>query len=149
MYNEKDIERFKSKVDITEECHYWKDFLNHDGYGRIRITKDKVSKKISAHRMAFEIAYGPIPEGKMVCHTYDNPGCVNPEHLYAGTHRDNMNDMVERDRFKINITTAKLTEAQVLEMRESDLPNKYFIEKYNLHRSTICYARNGNTWKHL
>ena len=46
-----------------------------------------------AHRIAWQIAYGPIPAGLLVLHTCDNPGCVNPVHLYIGTQKDNMRDM--------------------------------------------------------
>jgi hypothetical protein len=65
-----------------------------DGYGYLH----RDGRKIRAHRMVWEECFGPIPPGLYVLHHCDNRTCVNPEHLYVGTHADNMRDMVERGR---------------------------------------------------
>jgi hypothetical protein len=68
--------------------------ITKDGYSRIRIN----GKKTLAHRHIYEKYYGPIPNGFVVCHKCDNPSCINPDHLYAGTTKDNAIDMSSRHR---------------------------------------------------
>lgn len=91
-----------------------------DGYGDLRDPK-KLSKKVLAHRAMFELFNGPIPEGLGVLHKCDNPGCVNPEHLFLGTHTDNMQDMAAKGRTGIrrgeDQPGTTLTEAKVREIR--------------------------------
>src|SRR5262245_59597698 len=79
---------------MPSECWEWQGNKDKAGYGRIKF-KDKYHK---AHRLSYEINVGPVPEGLFICHHCDNPPCVNPNHLYAGTPRDNNNDTVARGR---------------------------------------------------
>ena len=89
-------DRFWSKVDIKgpDECWEWKAYISTKGYGRI-YAHNKVE---GAHRIAWELTNGPIPSNKLVLHKCDNRKCVNPNHLYLGTHSDNICDAVERKR---------------------------------------------------
>jgi len=89
------LERFNEKynVDISG-CWILNGTLNTNGYGQIGIN----SKIHSAHRLAYELFKGTIPEGLFICHTCDTPGFVNPEHLFLGIHQDNMDDMVAKGR---------------------------------------------------
>lgn len=88
--------RFWKKVVKCEpnECWYWKANTYADGYGQISVK----GKPRQAHRVAYELCVGPIPEGLCVLHYCDNPSCVNPQHLYVGTHSDNMQDRAKRGR---------------------------------------------------
>jgi HNH endonuclease len=88
------LERFEKKVDKTNSCWIWT-ASKTNGYGDFRINK----KKVKAHRYAFESYVGPIPEDKPhVLHKCDNPPCVNPEHLFAGTNEDNIKDKFNKGR---------------------------------------------------
>lgn len=88
------MDKFMSKVLKEEDCWYWKGGHDRYGYGRYL----KAGKLVAVHREMYERTYGPIPEGNVIRHKCDNPGCCNPEHLLAGTQADNMKDKVSRGR---------------------------------------------------
>ena len=94
-------ERFWSKVNKREEheCWEWMGTVivraKGKGYGHFHLGG---SKKVSAHRMCYMLSIGRIPEGLFVLHTCYNPSCVNPKHLFLGTHKENMDDMVNKGR---------------------------------------------------
>lgn len=88
------MQRFWNKVEKTDGCWLWTASKNRQGYGYFRFD----GKMMKAHRMAWLLVHGEIPEGMLVCHTCDNPSCVNPEHLWLGTNQDNQNDMNAKGR---------------------------------------------------
>lgn len=89
-------ERFWSKVDVRgpDECWLWMRGCGSGGYGQVW----REGRNWQAHRVAYEFTRGPIPDGLWVLHRCDVPNCVNPAHLYVGTHKDNVRDRVERGR---------------------------------------------------
>lgn len=117
-------ERFWSKVKRmkSNECWEWIGYLKPDGYG---LTRNINMKKHNAHRVAWEIIHGEIPKGEgyhgyCVLHKCDNRSCVNPSHLFLGTHKDNMRDMVSKGRLNRkgeNNGRAKLTLNDVNKIR--------------------------------
>lgn len=122
---ETSVDRFWSKVKKGDNCWEWQAGKNQQGYGRFhRLTGEKVgarlcSKMDGAHRVAWELDNGPIPEGLIICHRCDNPGCVNPGHLYLGTYAENSRDVSIRGRIKGEKNpNAKLTLEDVAMIRK-------------------------------
>jgi len=91
-------ERFWEKVDKSGDCWTWKGGTFRFGYGSFRVG----DRRIPAHRVSWELAFGKIADGMCVLHTCDNPGCVNPAHLRLGTQQDNVRDAREKGRFVLN-----------------------------------------------
>ena len=88
--------RLINNTTIDQGCWNWTAYKNNEGYGRLRAGGEKVL----AHRLSYSIFKGEIAEGLFVCHTCDNPACINPEHLFLGTHQDNVSDCVAKGRHK-------------------------------------------------
>jgi len=94
---DKNVEkRFWSKVDVKSknECWEWVAGKRRDGYGRFTIG----NKEALPHRVSYKIHNGRIPKNMLILHKCDNRACVNPNHLYAGTQQDNMDDMYRKGR---------------------------------------------------
>jgi hypothetical protein len=91
------LQRFNKKYVINEvtDCWEWTHSVNNIGYGMFRFSSSGMR---TAHRVSYELFNGPIPKGLAVCHKCDNPKCVNPKHLWAGTLKDNAQDMVAKGR---------------------------------------------------
>lgn len=142
--------RFWTKVERKGEgCWQWTGAINRNGYGSI-IVGGKVK---TASRVAYELAVGPIPAGAFVLHHCDKPLCVNPAHLYAGTHRDNMADKKNRGRTRGAVgernTKAKVSDSVVREIRSSTAATKLLAARLGLHKSTIERIRSGRSWRHV
>jgi hypothetical protein len=112
-------QRFLQYVNKTETCWLWTGYIRQDGYANFRPISTSTTQL--AHRVAYELWNGVIPDGSVARHKCDVRNCVNPEHLELGTHTDNMRDMFERNRqanvVGVNNPRAKLTEENVREIR--------------------------------
>lgn len=93
-WNNTDSERFWAKVQKSESCWIWQAGLFDNGYGQFRLGK----RKVKAHCFSWVIYFGQIPQGKLICHRCDNKQCVNPSHLFIGTHKDNAQDRENKGR---------------------------------------------------
>ena len=95
------MQRFFDKVKKTDTCWEWIGGLDRGGYGCFSVNK----KTRRAHRISYEMHKGIIPNGIFVCHTCDNRKCVNPEHLFLGTAKDNWDDAISKNRIPIKPRT--------------------------------------------
>lgn len=144
-----ETERFWSKVDKRgeNECWPWlgsKSSHPTHQYGCIR-SKDKAVKN-SAHRLSYKIAYGVIPEDKDVLHRCDNPSCVNPHHLFLGTHADNMLDAAKKGRLS-KLTMENVKEIVILVRDGNSLSS--VARKFKISPGAIYHIVNGQTWSHV
>ncbi len=115
-------------------------------YGQTNID----GRSIKAHRASWMQHRGPIPEGMQVLHHCDVPTCVNPNHLFLGTHLDNMADMRAKGRRQgERASWPKLTEAQVIEIFNSPESHRALARRYGLSRATPAWIKQGRSWKHL
>lgn len=141
---------FLSRFTKTEGCWIWHGTIEKQGYGVLQIEK----KQWRAHRYAYVRAYGPIADDVLVCHKCNTKLCVNPEHLYAGTHKENMRDTViaETQAGQHN-GRAKLTEADVIEIRrlyaEDDRSQSWIAARYKIAQTRVSDIVRGLQWKHV
>ena len=140
-----------------DSCWIWKSEGVSGKYGQI--TYD--NKKWKANRLSWTIFVGPIPEGKIVCHTCDVRSCINPKHLFIGTYQDNMDDMKSKGRDRrIGATEkigskhkdAKLTEAKVLEIRRLKsigVSSSKLSHRFGVSVNQINVIVRRKNWKHI
>jgi hypothetical protein len=149
------IDRFHNSyiVDDITGCWNWVKYLDPAGYGRFCLN----GKIVLAHRFSYEIHFEKLPSWIYACHHCDNPPCVNPWHLFAGTHLDNIRDMIAKGRqvkhYKgpsgEKARTAKLTDEVVLLIRADNRRTIELAEVYGVTQRTIQLIKSRETWKHL
>lgn len=156
---EKVLERLMkhTQYDETSGCWEWIG-SKRNGYGRMIIGSrtDGTRKSVSAHRVSYELEFGEIPAGLEVCHKCDNRCCVNPNHLFLGTHQDNMDDRERKGRNNPpkgeTNGRAKLTVADVLEIRNKRKQGVSFgklSKEYGVCKRTIQDAVSGKNWANI
>lgn len=138
-----------ARLSAVEEtgCVRFTGGLNSSGYGNLWVN----GKTVGAHRVAYELANGPIPKGSVLRHTCDNRYCVNPEHLVLGTHRENMEDMTKRGRQArgSQISTCVLTEEDVRFIRSSGKSGVELAQILGISPVTISRIKRRLTWQHV
>lgn len=153
-----------------DACWLFTGRILNTGYGRIAISMgDGKRVHFSAHRAAYELAYGPIPQGLLVCHRCDVRHCVNPAHLFLGTHADNMADAAQKGRMmhgeRHNSRTrrdtfprgerhgmAKLTETDVRAIRDARAAGetgRSIAHHYGVSEDTISLIVRRKRWLHV
>lgn len=152
ILSDNDTTRFNlASVPVKGDCLQWINGLDKDGYGIFYAN----GKTYKAHRVAYSLSKGD-PAGMCVCHSCDNPSCVNPNHLFLGTISDNNKDRHSKGRSKNKPTPgeshnmAKLSNEDVLYIRASlDCLQKDLASRYSVSIPTISNIQNNKTWKHL
>jgi hypothetical protein len=153
------LERFEQFLPQTldeHSCWEWQGVRLKGGYGKI-MENGHTKRTLLAHRVAWEAHNAePIPPGMCVCHACDNRACVNPAHLFVGSHVDNMQDMIGKGRKVVTAgersSTAKLTEQSVLEIRElgsQGLRQIDIAQRFDISRASVGLILSGQNWKHL
>ena len=134
----------------AEGCWEWTSGGNGKGYGQMEFG----GKGLPAHAVSYQVFVGDLADDDLVRHTCDNPPCVNPAHLLPGTPPDNRQDCVERGRQARGEGQhlARLTEAQVIELRERYAAGQTLIalaDQFGICQSAVSSVVRGETWKHL
>lgn len=158
------IDRFQSRYvcRLDTGCWEWTGSRHPSGYGKIG-AGGRARKNLLAHRASWELHNGPIPEGMFVCHRCDNRKCVNPDHLFLGTHQDNMDDKVAKGRHPrgSSSSSAKLQEPQVMAIKEMLLRHpprrgngsngiqRFLAEWFGVGKQAIGDIHRNRNWAHL
>ena len=146
MITDRRIENFWAKVDKSGECWNWTAFKSK-GYGYIMCGS---KNNVRAHRFSWVLHNGDIPEGMFICHKCDNPSCVRPDHLFLGSPKDNVIDMVKKGR---NVACSgpkngavKLTAEQVRAIYGDPRTNKEIGASYDISSSMASLIRQRRLW---
>lgn len=149
--------RFWANVKKSRTCWNHK-VMAGKKYGSIYVS----GRNVAAHRFSWELQVGSIPNGLLVLHKCDNPACVRPDHLFLGTHKDNVHDMLNKGRGNPLVGSkhqnSKLTERAVIFMRKNYITGKdrsftgnlrELAGKFNVSKMTALNAIRGKTWTHV
>lgn len=132
-----------------DDCWPWTGCRTPKGYGLAGFT----SGTVGAHRLSYRMHKGEIPPGMVVCHRCDNPPCCNPNHLFLGTHRDNVLDKIAKGRDNSpngsRHWNSKLTEAQAFAIYNDPRTQREIVADYGISRGTVSQIKNGQGWRHV
>lgn len=138
---------------LVDSCLVWLGSRTWDGYGTYRDLDLRKTRKVA--RGVWELHNGPISDGLFVLHTCDNPACARIEHLFLGTHRDNMRDMSRKGHHASTRDPAKqstLEEVDVVRIRYlllMGVPQRELALQFKVTAGTISHIKNGRSWKWL
>lgn len=149
MFEPDFIERFEAKLDKSGECWLWTASVAGKGYGQMKLPKQR--KQEYSHRLAHMIYKGPVPDGIQVCHTCDVSRCCNPDHLFLGTCKQNLQDMASKDRSTHGESNpaAKLTEEDVRQIRvmlDAGIQQARIAALFKVGQMTISRINTGDRW---
>lgn len=140
-------DRFWNNVDRSSKdgCWPWLKWCDTTGYGRFSLR----NKGHAAHRFAWELAYGPIPDGLWVLHKCDNPPCVNPAHLFLGTHRDNMDDATTKGRMRSGTEKLSFEDAVSISALYAGggISQRMLAKRFGVSQGAISSVVRGKTWR--
>jgi hypothetical protein len=154
LYHRSKPADFWERVDKSDDqnaCWLWKLGTDTRGYGQMGWE----GKMKLAHRLAYELTYGPFPNKLEVCHSCDTPLCCNPHHLFLGTHQENMDDKAQKGRVKAlrgdSNGHAKFTWQQVREIRAryamGNITQRALAREHGVNQYAIWAIVIGKTWR--
>lgn len=138
-------------IDPDTDCWNWTGPIDIGGYGRAKLA----GRETKAHRLAYRSFVGDLPSDVLVCHSCDNRRCVNPTHLFAGSHADNQADMTRKGRGRIGARNGrtKLTPADVRAIRAAATGKRgertALAHRFGVGLSTIHAVLSGQNWRHV
>lgn len=132
---------FDGPLILESPCWLWLKGKIPSGYGQLRVD----GGNMLAHRFSYELVNGLISSDLCVCHRCDNPPCVNPDHLWAGTHQENMEDMANKNRARNggNGPPSKLTHSQIVAIFNDERTYKKIAEDYLINVASVCMIKSG------
>lgn len=131
----------------TKECWHFKGYCEQKaGYG---VFSGSDQRAYPAHRYMYELVNGVLPAHVMVCHRCDNPPCCNPDHLFAGSHTDNMVDRNSKGRQARTRGNSKLTEHEARQIKLDPRPHHEIAVAFVISRSTVSFIKSGRRWVNL
>lgn len=150
------IDEYTQQV-LPSGCIIWTGYADKDGYAIACVSDGNVKKNRKVHRLVYEQAYGEIPEGMLVCHRCDVRSCVNPDHLFLGTHMQNVRDMWSKNRWKAGAQdnrgdrnpNSKLSIGEVMkitEMRRSGVKVRKLSQDFGVTEGQIYRICSGTAW---
>lgn len=137
------------QIDLDTDCWNWTFGKDKNGYGQCQDARTAKDLGVTrAHQLAWVVHSGPIPVGMYVCHTCDNPSCINPAHLFLGTCNDNVQDMMKKGRYKHPTQcgyTGKLTKEDKIKIMEFKGNESCFVtaKRFSVSFSRICQLWRG------
>jgi hypothetical protein len=148
------IEQKLLRYAVSENgCWNWVAAKDRDGYGLLTHHR---GKQIRAHRASYEFHVAKISVGLLVCHSCDNPSCINPNHLFVGTSKENTRDMLDKNRRPVlrgeRHPNAKLTNDQVTQIKQLRSENrllKDIANQFNISFQTVSSITKGTTWNSI
>lgn len=153
MLTDNDYSRWASKVNKTLDCWEWKGAKYRGGYGHFRLKVNGVWKMYKAHRFSYEWHKGTIGKNLCVCHSCDNPKCVNPEHLFLGTVQDNNLDKFLKGRHDYGIKnghnhlTWEIVDKIRFDYKTENISMSKLGERYGTSAAQVCRIVNFQTWR--
>ena len=149
-------ERFFYYVKTGQGCWEWQSYRDPNGYGRLNIRQpDGKYFPCLAHRVSWELFKHKLTADQHVCHKCDNPGCVNPEHLFVGDAAANCADKIAKGRLRYGTShgedhgCSKLIEDQVRKIRDSTGPSRIVATKFGISARQVRAIRNKEVWRHV
>jgi hypothetical protein len=156
-------DRLFDRIKIVGDCWVWQGAKTKQGYGRLSY-RAKYSQPVYAHRAMYEDVHGPVPADMEVCHSCDNPACINPAHLWVGTHKENIQDAIRKGRHYFRkgrppggphgsaSHRAVLTVDQVREIRKlrgAGLRPIEIAQRLDQPYQRVYAVISGQSWKHV
>jgi hypothetical protein len=129
------------EIDEASGCWLWQGAIKSNGYGHLRID----GRTVGAHRVAYELHVGPVPEGMRVLHSCDVRRCVNPDHLHIGTAADNSREMVERGRYRGPSRLDSDARSEIRHRADAGESHRAIAASYGVSPSTISNVVRGRT----
>jgi hypothetical protein len=138
---------FSRAIVCNNGCWEYSGYRNDGGYGIISV----LGNPQKAHRVAYDLCVGDVPNDMKVLHSCDNPPCVNPAHLFLGTQQDNVDDMIGKGRLVLGKRI--LIPEQVIEIRrlltENTLNAEEISKLFGVNRNVIYQIKHRHTWRHI